>query len=338
MEIVEIPLPETWTDLNMDWSDPDPGNVNYALAMREALLERAILVGQQMSSNVFSIMPQRPLLVDAMTSLRAAVHGLAPHFVNLDFDDYKDDLSDFPKMWTLSDLITEERNIAEFPGRGATSEQWKAWFQAMRKAINKLTCIKFSGITGTTLSRSGTIHDPPFSESISTALSRALEGDPSRGSFRSFPQQFYAWSGNTDYKYDKETGEHGYCGYAQSHSIVIQKALKPHPTAECDLIFKYCVAKPQNPVGYSSELQRSIFSTGSTGIKEGVGTIVTHWSNDQELDIKLGEVNDIPRNAAVPSSYWGEDRTIRRSTKTGYDGIAYCILDFGVENGFKFRE
>lgn len=338
MEIIETSLPEAWTDLNMDWSDPDPGDVSYALAMREALLERAILVGRPLHGNVFTIMPQRPLLADTMTSLRTAVYELAPHFVNLDFDDYKNDLSDFPKMWTSGDLITEERNIAEFPGRGAISDQWKPWFQAMRKAINKLTCIKFSGITGTTLSRSGATHDPPFSEAISTALNNALKGDPSRGSFNSFPQRFYAWSGNTDYKYDKETGEHGYCGYAQSHSIVIQRAQKPHPTAECDLIFKYYVAKPQGPVSYSSELQRSVFSSGSTGIAEGVGTIVTHWSNDQELDIKLGNANDIPRNAAVPSSYWGQNQTIRRSTKTGYEGIAYCILDFGVEHGFRFRD
>ena len=168
-------------------------------------------------------------------------------------------------------------------------------------------------------------------------MDNAMKKDISRDNFSSFPQTFYAWSGNTEYWYNKDTGERGYCGYAQSCSLLIRKALNPHPTAECNLIFKYCVTKPTTPVGYSSELQHSIFSTGSTGIKEGIGTIVTHWSSNQEFDIALGNADDIPKNSTVPTSYWGDDKTIRRSAKIGYEGIAYCILDFGVENGFKFQ-
>lgn len=337
MEIMKTVLPNSWDDLEMDWDNPDPGCANYVLALREALIERATLVNQAVGSSVFAVMPLRPWMYDAASTLRSLVYDLAPYFVNIEFNDYKNDLSDFPKMWTLQELITEDSNIAETPGRGSTFNEWKKWFKAMQKAINKLTCVKFSGITGTTLSRSGNTHDPPFSESINTAMENAMKDEPSRDEFRSFPQQFYAWSGNTDYRYDKDTGEHGYCGYAQSRSLLIKKANKPHPTAECDLIFKYCVKKPTGAVSYSSELQHSIFSTGSTGIKEGIGTIVAHWSNDQAFDITLGDVNDIPKNSTVPSTYWGNNETIRRSAKTGYEGIAYCILDFGVENGFKFQ-
>ena len=337
MEIMKITLPTSWDDCSMDWNDPDPGCANYVLALREALVERAIAVNRSIGSNVFTVMPLRPWTYDIASTLRGMVYELAPYFVNIKFDDYKDDLSDFPKMWTLGELVTEDCNIAETPGRGATSLAWKTWFKSMQTVINKLTCIQFSGITGTVLSRSGSTHDPPFSKSINTAMENAMKNDPSRSDFSSFPQQFYAWSGNTEYRYDKDTGERGYCGYAQSRSILIKKAQKPHPTAECDLIFKYCVTKPTTPVGYSSELQHSIFSTGSTGIKEGVETIVTHWSSNQEFDITLGNADDIPKNSTVPTTYWGNDTTIRRSSKTGYEGIVYCILDFGVKNGFKFQ-
>lgn len=338
MEVIQYSPPESWSDKNMNWSEPDPANIDYVMALRCALLERATTVRlTYLPEKIWTIMPYRPLRVDAMNSLRTLLYDLIPCFVNRDFDDYKDDLSDFPKMWTIADLITTERNIAEYPGPGSLITPWQTWIKAMREVINKLTCIKFDAISGTTLSRSGVKHDPPFSESINTALKEAMEGDPDKSTFSYFPQQIYAWSGNTDYWYDKEKGTHGYCGYAMSRSIAISKVMRPHPTADCDLIFKYLISKPKEPVSYSSELQSSTFDSGSTGLQEGIGTLVSHWDSAVENNIQFGDVNDIPKNSTVPSSYWGEDKTIRRSAKTGYEGSVYAIIDFGVEKGFKFQ-
>ncbi len=338
MEIIEYTPPTTWNDKEMNWELPNLACIDYIMALKEAIIERAILVNYRPDSALFSIMPYRPMTVKTLNVIREAIYRLAPYFVNLEFDDYEDDLSDFPKMWSYADLIEDEScRICEYPGHGALLQDFVAWFQAARNAINKLTAIEFHNIEGKILTRSGSEHDPPFQESINTAISEAMDGDPNEGTFSSFPQEFYAWSGNTDYKKDKK-GKHGYCGYAYSKEIIIQKSSKPHPTAECDLIFHYMVAKPQDALSYSEELQYSVLDLGDSGLETGVFTKVVRWSNDMELDISIGNVNSIPKNSTVPSSDFSDNNRVRRSAKTGYEGIVYCILDFGVEKGFKFRK
>lgn len=348
MEVIDYTPPASWDGKGMNWSKPDLGCVDYAVAFREALIERAILVGYIPDNALYNIMPYRPLSVDSMNAIRNAIHYLAPYFVNMEFDDYKEDLSDFPKMWTFAELIeSEDCRICEYPGRGALVHEFSDWFKMVRNAINKLTSVNFTGVSGSMRSRSASHHDPPFGESISTVMQKVMENKPSEGSFSSFPQVFYAWSGNTDYKKDKD-GTNGYCGYAESRDLAIKTMVRPHPTAECDVIFRYKVSKPVNQLSYSSELQYSVLDLGNSGLETGIHTQKIHWSEGMELDIKIGNVNSIPRNSTVPSSQYksnyndkgeftGYSREIGRSAKTGYEGVAYCILDFGVENGFKFR-
>ena len=342
--------PVSWDDKGMDWESPDPGNIDYFRAIWEAITERIILTKQNPNEVLHSMMQYRPWSIAAMNAIRDSICILAPFFVNMEFTDYKEDLSDFPKMWSYRELIDAEGcRFCEHPGMGScNAAEWAEWLKTVKNAINKLTAVNFSGVSGTYLSRSGSEHDPPFSESISTALREALEGEPNTGTFSSFPQEFYSWSGNTDYYRDSD-GERGYCGYAQSRSIVIKTARRPHPTAECDLIFRYKVSAPSGPVSYSSVLQKSVLDLGRSGLEAGVHTIRTHWSANMEMDISIGgNVDDIPRNSSVPVSDYrtnydsdgnvsGYSRTLGRSCKTGYEGIAYCILDFAVENGLKFQ-
>ena len=40
-----IKIPKSWSDCCMDWSNPDPGNISYALALKEAICERAAVTG-----------------------------------------------------------------------------------------------------------------------------------------------------------------------------------------------------------------------------------------------------------------------------------------------------
>lgn len=349
MEMIQYTPPVSWDDKGMDWESPDPGNVDYYRAILEAVTERAILTSQNPNEVLYSIIQCRPWSIAAMNAIRDAVYRLAPNFVNMEFDDYKEDLSDFPKMWSYRELIDSEGcRICEHPGMGSyNAAEWSEWLKTVKNAINKLSAVNFSGVSGTYLFRSGSEHYPPFSESISTALRVALEGEPYSGTFSSFPQEFYSWSGNTDY--DKSSdGEKWYSGYAKSRSIVIKTIQRPHPTAECDLIFRYKVSAPTRPAPDSVELQKSVLDLGSCGLPVGIHTFRTHWSADMALDISLGNVDDIPRNSSVPVSDYetiydlngnvsGYYRTLVRSYKTGYEGVAYCILDFAVENGFKFQ-
>lgn len=237
MEMIQYTSPVSWDDKGMDWESPDPGNLDYYRAIWEAVIERASLVRQSPNEALHSMMKYRPWSVAAMNAIRESIYTLAPYFVNMEFDDYKEDLSDFPKMWSFRELVNAEGcRICEHPGVGSRISEWGKWLKAIRNTLNKLTVINFTDVSGEDFSRYGAVHDPPFEESISTVLDQTLRGDPNKGKFNSFPQTFCSWSGNTDYKMDPD-GTKGYCGYAQSKSILIKTVQRPHPTAECDLIF-----------------------------------------------------------------------------------------------------
>lgn len=39
-----ITIPQSWNDCGMDWNNPDPGNMFYTLALKEAICERAAVI------------------------------------------------------------------------------------------------------------------------------------------------------------------------------------------------------------------------------------------------------------------------------------------------------
>ena len=273
MEMIQYTSPVSWDDKGMDWESPDPGNLDYYRAIWEAVIERASLVRQSPNEALHSMMKYRPWSVAAMNAIRESIYTLAPYFVNMEFDDYKEDLSDFPKMWSFRELVNAEGcRICEHPGVGSRISEWGKWLKAIRNTLNKLTVINFTDVSGEDFSRYGAVHDPPFEESISTVLDQTLRGDPNKGKFNSFPQTFCSWSGNTDYKMDPD-GTKGYCGYAQSKSILIKTVQRPHPTAECDLIFRYKITPPTGPLSFSTVLQESVPDLADCGLSFGIHNI-----------------------------------------------------------------
>ena len=38
-------IPQSWSDCGMDWNNPNPGDSSYALALKEAICERAAVIG-----------------------------------------------------------------------------------------------------------------------------------------------------------------------------------------------------------------------------------------------------------------------------------------------------
>ena len=180
--MIQYTSPVSWDDKGMDWESPDPGNLDYYRAIWEAVIERASLVRQSPNEALHSMMKYRPWSVAAMNAIRESIYTLAPYFVNMEFDDYKEDLSDFPKMWSFRELVNAEGcRICEHPGVGSCISEWGKWLKAIRNTLNKLTVINFTDVSGEDFSRYGAVHDPPFEESISTVLDQTLRGDPNKG-------------------------------------------------------------------------------------------------------------------------------------------------------------
>ena len=154
MEMIQYTSPVSWDDKGMDWESPDPGNLDYYRAIWEAVIERASLVRQSPNEALHSMMKYRPWSVAAMNAIRESIYTLAPYFVNMEFDDYKEDLSDFPKMWSFRELVNAEGcRICEHPGVGSRISEWGKWLKAIRNTLNKLTVINFTDVSGEDFSR-----------------------------------------------------------------------------------------------------------------------------------------------------------------------------------------
>lgn len=336
MEVIDYAYPESWDDKGMDWNAPDSGRADYSMAIRLALMERAAAAHGPLPPDVFGISPYKTLSLEAVRAVADAIADLAPRFVNAGFTDYKPDYSDFPKMWTYRELVMEEGcDFFRYCPPGGLLADGAEWFKRLRNALNKLHAVPCEEVRGMVSSCSAGIHNPPFGESISRALSEALKS-LNDSALRNLPTNLYAWSGNTHWVHDEENGD-GYCGYAQSRALRIRAVLKYLPTAECDLVLHAVLRKPEGPVSYSQVLATSIFDSGGTGLKEGLNTQTTHVTDPENLDIAIGDARDIPKNSTVPHSDFNEDSTLRRSAKRGYEGRVVGILDYAAENGFQFQ-
>lgn len=355
MEVIEYEEPESWDDKGMNWNDPDPRNADYVMAIRRALMERYAVIHSSMPSGVLRISPWKTVSISQIGDIVSAIRWLCSSFVNEGYSEYKEDYSDFPKMWTYRDLIQEEGcGLYEFPKTGDFCEHGGEILKRIKNALDKLTVIRCPGGSGVQHSRSGSRHDPPFGESIGDAMDMAM--DPERGyqknTFTRLPATIYAWSGNTHWKCprpkeegdsggdeDDENNKDGYCGYAEAVGYNFKRITNWLLGASLDLVVYVNITAPQGPVPYSQELTTSTFDAGESNFKRGFSKSTFSVKDAMDVDINVGNIDSIPKNSTVPSSDFDDEgnATHRRSAKRGYEGKLWFLSDYGVEGGFKFR-
>lgn len=351
MAVIEYEMPDSWNAKGMDWNTPDPRRADYVMAIRQALMERASAAHISLSRDIVAISPWKAVSLKSISAVVQAISSLAPYFFNDTFTDYKEDYSDFPKMWTYRDLILEEGcEVYRFAHFGQLLENGGDWLRTIRNAIDKLHVVRCTEARGKTYSRSGSKHDPPFDESIGTAMSLAFgENMPSESTLTQMPSDFYAWSGNTHWKCpvpleegqeDWEGNEDGYCGYAQSRSHRIQKVRSWLAGRELDFRTFALLSAPTGPVPYSQELATSVFDAGESGFREGMNERREHIDDPLDMDETIGDIDSIPKNEVVPTSDFDDKGQAihRRSAKRGYTAKVWAFLDYNCENGFNFKE
>ena len=171
MEVIEYETPTSWDSKGMRWNTPDPANADYVMAIRQALMERCAALHTSVDSRVLKISPYKTVSRTAVAGIVDTISRLARYFVNLDWEEFEEDYSDFPKMWTYGDLI-QERNcrLYEWATYGSLRENGGAWLRQIRNAIDRLTVIPAGQVYGKYYARTGSRHDPPFSESIGDAM------------------------------------------------------------------------------------------------------------------------------------------------------------------------
>lgn len=356
MEIIEYEEPTSWDDKGMNWEDPDPRSADYVMAIRQALMERCAALHIGLRSEVLAISPWKAVSIDQIREIILTIRTIADMFFNKGFNDYKEDYSDFPRMWTYRELIQEEGcGLYELPKYGDFCENGGEILKRIKTAIDKLTVIRCPGASGIRHSRSGARHDPPFSESIGDAMERAMDEKEgyTKSKFNSLPMSIYAWSGNTHWKCprpkdegDSDEGEEedendkdGYCGYAESVSYTFERIRNWLSGCKIGFLIYTFLSEPKDPVPFSQELATSIFDGGESNFKKGMTSMTVTVGDPMDVDFNLGDHNSIPKNGTVPVSDFDDDgnATHRRSAKRGYAGKVWFFSDYGVQGGFKFK-
>lgn len=348
MEVIEYEAPTSWDSKGMRWNTPDPSNADYVMAIRQALMERCAALHTGIDSRVLRISPCKTVSRTAAAGIVDTISRLAGNFVNLDREDFEEDYSDFPKMWTYGDLIRERNcRLYEWAKYGSPRDGGGEWLKQIRNAIDRLTVIRAGNVLGKRYARSASRHDPPFGESIGDAMREAMDGGGVSFHNGPFPSSVYAWSGNThwkcpipDYEGDPKDNQDGYCGYAEGMAYRITAAQSWLKDAQFDFFAAVLAERPTGPAPHSQQLDTSIFDSGHAGYGEGLNwTERVHVKNPLSFELTLGDPDGIPKNGTVPSSEFDDEGNAikRHSAKTGWVGKAWGFLDYGVEGGFKFR-
>ena len=352
MEVISYEEPRSWDDFGMDWNDPDPRCAHYVMALRNAFMERmaAPQEGYYASHHdILRISPWKAVNSDLLRRIIWELEYLCRFYYNLDPEAYKEDFSDFPRVMRLTDIVTQEDcECFMNASRGAVLEHGGEWLRKIRNAICCLHVVQCYDAWGTTLTRTGSEHDPPFDESIGKAFEQAFgENQPaeSNGKIGSRPS-IYAWSGNNhwkcprpDYEGDPEDNKDGYCGYAYSVAYRFRRIRRWLAGREVDIVAAAVLGPPTGPTGWSNELATSVFDTGESGFTRGLNLKRAHVEDPLDVDFTFGDIDSIPRNEVVPQSDFDSEGTAtwRRSAKRGYEGRMYTFLDYECENGFRFR-
>ena len=353
MEVISYEEPRSWDDLGMDWNDPDPRDARYILALRNAFFERMAAPQEGYYTYSWNILhglsPRKAVSAEALRRVIVELEYLCRFYYNLDPEVYKDDFSDFPRIMRFNDIVTQED--CEFfmnASYGAILDHGGEWLRKIKNAICCLHVVQCYRAWGTTLTRSGSEHDPPFDESIGKAFEYAFgDTQPSESEFKNtMPKSIYSWSGNNhwkcprpDFEGDPEDNKDGYCGYAQCVAYRFRRLRRWLANSEVDLVMAAVIDSPTGPTGWSNELATSVFDAGESGFERGLNFVRKHVEDPTDFDFTFGNIDSIPRNEVVPTSDFDSEgvATWRRSAKRGYEGKMYAFLDYECENGFKFR-
>ena len=346
MELSKYRIPFNWFGKGQTWDNPKPDLADYVMAIRDAIIERCIVANGSPSDAVLSISPDVIVTAEQGNALLNEIRYLIPYFINFDYP-YAEDYSDFPHYWTWDEMVNQPgHEIFRRFTVGELFEDSITTFKAMFKVLNLLRYRPVEYPEVKLYEGSGSRHDPPFNTSVNDALNEAAEID--EDDENEIPNYICSWSGNTHYhdqvnKDGEIVKEDGYCGYANQRYFKLVRFRKRIPNRGCRLVTIIIANKLNEPLSYSSELEKSTFDSGNSGIKEGVNILQkTVVANDSEdVEYLVGLENNIPLNRDVPKSHFDHDdssKTIRRSTIRGFEATVYMCIDYGVYSFSFFDE
>ena len=320
--------PASWHDKGMNWENPDPCNVDYAMALKLAIIERCCATGLRWDLSFLELCHiYCPLRYDYMKGIQDILKDLAPYFLNNEYDGYDLGQLNKPKYWSYSDLNDiDDCRICELPPHGVPVTATIQWMIHARNYLNKLLICrakaKFKAASG-----SGVRHVTEFPTAYSEAIDYAMEDyneERSNMIFReAYSVEFGAYENNCPYGSD---------GVSHCSSSVFMTIHNIHFFPENNFIFQpvaVVVADSAIHCGYPHHwtiMQEYRWNNAGLPFSQGM----TIYSPYIPFDINA---SGIPVNTMKPR----DDPAQYYATSIGIWGEIYFFKDYCVDGGFKFR-
>ena len=256
-----IMIPQSWSDCGMDWNNPDPGNIFYALALKEAICERAAVTGINLPTGRFIHLPDllRLRTFDFIKWVRTSINTLAPYFMDVEYDRYfeKDapiQETDFPKMYKASEFQEKiQYSFLALPYKSINSD-YVNFFKGAKQALDMMRYTKVQRMHGHIIKKDGTNHDPP---SVSEAINEAIKNANGNSTDEFISADTFSGrvgSGTTHYNNNP-----GYCGYVWNYTVEIDHIFPFPDDRKPDILCFGLAYKCTDNVSYSNETQYNDF-------------------------------------------------------------------------------
>lgn len=291
-----LTIPTSWNDLGMNWNNPDPSDIKYALALREAIYERISVLNVFPTPNVdgtddyYHFLPDKNKI--SMQKFAKWVYlmidYLAQRYADMDYKGYleldtpyrfyQSSFSNvgFPRTYnSASELQKKIKEIFVCIPYNETSDKYVDFFKGAKKALDMM---RYSKITRMRGNEEDDVKAWTQEASVKTAVDESirmfLEAAPKRKkkSFTTYSQNlFTGLCGTFVTNYNKGT----YWAQIYNFKVEIEEIFPFSDDRKPDILC-YAIALKNDidaPSVIGAEIQYNDFWCEPFGLKEGYNLI-----------------------------------------------------------------
>lgn len=333
--------PTSWDD-DLDWDNIDVGDVRYLQALQYAVAERCSTVtGKSELASLRTAWMATPSGTSECntsvwgdsraqaTAIEVAIMNLAEHFIiPLDYGDYAEDLSDFPKFWSFDKLLqVTEGALGPHPSCGVPMYESKQYLKTLKEMLSLLYLTRVETYSyynyAYAHASTGTMTET-LEEAMSTAESKITSRSWSRSRLRSTSSgahySFHCYTtcevyGGIDSSerqrlyYNCEIWDYGW----KLEALFGSEGLKPNI-----LLFLWLGAPER--LGTSEQLCDVVFDPVDTGLEEGISTLSFPYGS---TDVTIHGIGSNPTPPEPTQEGWQEE-----SDGTPYMNSSYSVRGF----------
>lgn len=211
---MEIILPTSWNDQGMNWNNPDPSDIRYSLALREAIFERINVLNVFPTPNVNGLDYFYHFLPDQhKTSMQKFVKWvylmidfLAQRYADVNYRGYLETntpyrfnqsgfaAAPFPRTYNSASELQEKINeIFVCLPYNETSNKYIDFFKGAKKALDMMRYSKITRMHGHRVyDQQSVIEYNSVEEAVDRAIKLFQNNTPPRQEFTDYKQEYFS--------------------------------------------------------------------------------------------------------------------------------------------------